>query len=417
MPNPVRIPVAHAHGVPAKAAANTLPDKRMQMSAPVRGAGFRKRHKWLVASFFLIVFLPLGVAGWYLYTRAADQFISSVGFVIRTESPASAQDLISGIPGFSALSSTSSSDTDVLYEYLLSQALVARVDKRLNLRAIWSKPENDPVFAFDPNGSIEDLTKYWQRMLRVSYDPGTRLISLQAHAFAPEDAQSITSVVLQESSVMINKLSAIARKDTIRHAQEEYALASKRLAQARKALKNFRAKTHIVDPMADLQGEMGVLGQLQQKLAEELIALDMLRSNASSIERSTSGRRNRSGDLRIPQAELRVQVLRDRIAAERENFGGNEQGRDYAALVGEFDRLTVDLKFAEKSYVAAMAVLEAARADANRQSRYLATYSPPTLAEKPLYPKRIEILAVLTVLLVLGWATMVLMQYNLQDRR
>ncbi len=77
----------------------------------------------------------------------------------------------------------------------------------------------------------------------------------------------------------------------------------------------------------------------------------------------------------------------------------------------------MDLEFAQKSYVAALATLEAARADAQRQSRYLAAYVTPTLAEKPLYPKRAQILVVMAVFLGLGWAVMVLVLYNLRDRR
>ncbi|HGG64878.1 MAG TPA: hypothetical protein ENK34_09945, partial [Rhodobacteraceae bacterium] len=149
-----------------------------RLPPPVPQARVQRRHRWIHASFILLVIAPLIMAAWYLYTRAADQYTSTVGFAVRTEKAGSGLDLLGGIPGLSALSSTSSSDTDILYEFLLSQALVAKVDQRLNLREIWSRPENDTVFRFDPDGTIEDLTKYWWRMMQVSYDPGTRLITL-----------------------------------------------------------------------------------------------------------------------------------------------------------------------------------------------------------------------------------------------
>ena len=416
MANTVNLTVAPVHAIPVQQPQHTVSKPLSRLAPPVKAARLKRRHHRLIRSFLVLVILPVLVSAWYLYTRAADQYISSVGFAVRTEKATSGLDLLGGIPGLSALSSTSSSDTDILYEFLHSQALVAKVDHQLGLGAIWSRPENDPFFSYNPAGTIEDLTQYWQRMLRVSYDPGTGLITLQAHAFSADDAQNIAQAVLRESGAMINQLSSIARDDTTRYATDEFARASDRLLQARQALTAFREKTHIVDPLADLQGEMGVLGQLQQKLAEELIALDMLRSTAQNIT-SVSARQNEASGVRITQAELRVQVIRDRIAGEREKFGGGGTGRDYSVLVGEFERLNVDLEFAQQTYVASLATLEAARAEAQHQSRYLAAYVSPTLAEQALYPKRAQLVAMLAIFLWLGWSVLVLVVYNLRDRR
>ncbi|HHB80522.1 MAG TPA: hypothetical protein ENK83_02065, partial [Aliiroseovarius sp.] len=56
----------------------------------------------LVLSFLVLVFAPTVVAGWYLWTRAADQYASNVGFSVRREEAASPLDFLSGgIPGIS----------------------------------------------------------------------------------------------------------------------------------------------------------------------------------------------------------------------------------------------------------------------------------------------------------------------------
>jgi len=412
MPNPIALQIAKPPTTPIQHPAS---EPQHQLLPLVKRARFLRHHRWLAYSLFLFVFCPLMLAAWYLYTRAADQYTSSVGFAVRAEKASSGLDLLGGISGLSAFSSTSSSDTDILYEFLFSQALVAKVDQKIDLANIWSNPKNDFVFSYNPHGTIEDLTKYWRRMLRVSYDPGTGLIALRAHAFAPKDAQEIAIAVLEESSAMINRLSSIARADTMRYAKDELTHASAQLEQARKKLMDFRAKTHIVDPIADLQGEMGVLSRLQQKLAEELIILDMLRSTARNIS-GAARNNNQTSDVRITQAEMIVQVIRDRITDEREKIGGGG-GRDYSALVGEFERLNVDLEFAQQSYVSALATLESSRAEAQRQNRYLAAYVAPTLAEQALYPKREQLIVMLALFLGLGWAVFALVFYNLRDRR
>ena len=57
-------------------------------------------------------------------------------------------------------------------------------------------------------------------------------------------------------------------------------------------------------------------------------------------------------------------------------------------MVGRYEELLVDLEFANTAYTQALAGLAAARAEARRQSRYLAPHIQPTLAESSLYPRR-----------------------------
>ena len=57
-------------------------------------------------------------------------------------------------------------------------------------------------------------------------------------------------------------------------------------------------------------------------------------------------------------------------------------------MVGDYEALQVDLEFASTAYTQALAGLAAARAEARRQSRYLAPHVAPTLAEESLYPRR-----------------------------
>ena len=87
-------------------------------------ARIRSRHRLLVASFALIVLLPILIAAAYLWGKAADQYASTVGFSVRREEAGAAIDMLGGLAG---LSKSSSSDTDILYEYLRSQKLGARV--------------------------------------------------------------------------------------------------------------------------------------------------------------------------------------------------------------------------------------------------------------------------------------------------
>ena len=77
----------------------------------------------------------------------------------------------------------------------------------------------------------------------------------------------------------------------------------------------------------------------------------------------------------------------------------------------------MDQKFAEEAYVASLAGYDVALAEAQRQSRYLATYIEPALAETPLYPRRWIILLTLFGALATSWTILTMIYYALRDRR
>ncbi len=353
-----------------------------------------------------MVVAPTIVAAWYLYTIADDQYASTVGFAVRKEEINSPVEILGGI---TQLSGSGSSDTDILYEFIQSQELVTKVDAALDLRAMYSKPSFDPVFAIDPEGTVEDLVDYWNRIVRIYYDNSTQLIELRVTAFTAEDAQAVSREIFDQSSRMINQLSAIARDDATRYAREELDRAVERLKEARQAVTLFRTSNQLVDPNADLQGQMGVLSSLQQQQAEALIDLDLLRDNT------------REGDPRIVQAERRIEVIADRIDAERKKLGisggAGSDSQSFATLVGEYERLVVDREFAEQAYTAALSSFDAALAEAQRQSRYLAAYIQPTLADEARYPQRLMLTGLVALFSFLAWSVVVLVYYSIRDRR
>ncbi|WP_299509858.1 sugar transporter [Cypionkella sp.] len=366
-------------------------------------ARIHTRHRLLIASFVLVVLLPILVAAAYLWGKAADQYASTVGFSVRREDASSAMDMLGGLSG---LTKSSSSDTDILYEYLRSQKLVAEMDAKLNLRAIWSKPQSDPYFAFDPDGSVEDLLDYWQSMVRTSYDSSTGLIEVRVLAFDPNDATLIAQAVLDESARMINDLGAAAREDAVKFSREELAEAEDRLRSAREAITAFRVKNQIVDPTTDFQAQAGLVASLENQLASAQIEIDLLGDMPA-------------GDPRLAQAKRRVEVIETRIAAERAKVG-DDLGvgqKDYAALASDYERLAVDREFAERAYVATLATYDTAKAESQRTSRYLAAHVMPTKAEISRFPERLSMLGLLALFVLLMWSITTLIAYSLKDRR
>lgn len=394
---------------PAKAAPQKAAGPQVVIRPLAQKTKRKPRHWGLISAFAIIVLLPIAGTWWYLNERAVDQYASTVAFTVRSEDIASAADFLGGLAPALGGGSGTSSDADILFEFIRSQALVQQIDADLNLRSYYSNYlTEDPIFGFDPDGTIEDLTAYWQRMVRISYDASSGLMELRVLAFDPEQARQIANAIYERSTDMINALSAIAREDATRYAREDLDLAIERLKTAREALTAFRISSEIVDPTADVQGQMGLLNLLQAQQVEALIEFDLL-NNAT-----------RESDPRLEQARRRIDIIEDRIREERQKFGvggGADGDESYATTIAEFERLSVDREFAEQAYAAALAGFDSARAEANRQSRYLAAYIQPTLAQRPEFPNRPLLIGVVALFSFLSWAIMALSYYALRDRR
>jgi len=353
-----------------------------------------------------MVCVPAATISWYLYARAADQYVSKLGFTVRHEQVSSPVDFLGGLGGLASLGSNSSSDTDILSEFISSQQLTQQVNDKLNLVKIWSKPKNDPYFSFKKGGKIEELVAYWSRMVKVYYNSKVGLIQVNVYAFDPQDAQNIAREIFKESSVMINDLSAIAQEDTTRYARKELDKSVSRLKKARQDISKFRSQNQIVDPNTDLQGQMGLLNSLQQRLADSLIEMDLLRQVT------------RGSDPRIEQSQRKINVIQGRIAEERAKLGSGTNGNSaFSSLVSEFEELKVNLDFAERAYVASLSAYDSAVSEAQRKSRYLAAYVKPTLAQSSQDPKRLTRILVSIFFLFMGWAIFVLVTYSIKDRR
>ncbi len=380
----------------------------VQFNRPVAGpAQIQRRHRGLILSLALVIALPVLATTLYLFTFAQPQYASQVGFTIRQEETGTASELMGGLG--TLLGSPAQSNADLLFEFVQSQEIVERINAEFDLRAHYGATwPRDPVFSIWPEATIEDLHWFWNRMVRVTYDKATGLILVQARARDAQSAQTLARMVVSESELMINRLNETARRDSTRNAEADLETALDRLRSARESLAEFRARTQIVDPEADIQGRMVVLNTLQQQLAEALVEYDMLTMQIGD-----------SNDPRLRQMQRRIEVVRNRITEERRTFAEADvtvDDTDYPRLLAQYESLLVDQTFAEATYQAALTALDAARSNAARQSLYLANFIQPSLAQRARYPQNLLIIALTAGFALLIWAILALVYYSLRDR-
>lgn len=385
------------------ATADNVADQEDAVVATALRSRWKARHAILAFSFAACVVLPFVASLYYLYFHAADQYHSRSAFSVRSEEAANPMELLGA---FTQTGTASAPDSEIIYDFLKSQTLVELIDAELDLGTIYNRPRGDPLFTLGATPPVEDLLDYWERMVFSSVDSNTGVLEIEVRAFSSEDATRVAEAIIAHSQNLVEDLSLVARQDAMRYTFEDVAKAETRLKEIRRQIREFRSTYQIIDPEADAQSQIGIVGALQSRLADSLIELEMISSYSDGT------------DPRLPNIQRLVDAIRMQIENERAAVGGSsEDSKPLSVIIGEYEELLVDLEFAENTYTAALAAGEQARIEANRRSKYLAVHIPPTRAEGSIYPQRPLLSLLILACSFAAWGVLVMIYYNIRDRR
>ncbi|ESW60799.1 MAG: hypothetical protein Q27BPR15_10015, partial [Rhodobacter sp. CACIA14H1] len=359
---------------------------------------------WLTyATFLVTVILPVIATATYLFAYAADRYAVEVKFAIRSPGGMPASDIVGMVTGGAAAGSTQS-DSYMVVAYLQSRQFLDELSGQIDLAAIYSVPEADALYRLPDGASKEDQVDYLSGMVIPRYDATAQIITVEVQAFAPEAARLVAERVLSTADQMVNRLSEQARRDTVRLAEAEVARAEASLRAQREAIAAFRQTEQQIDPAATVATQEGVLAQLQGNLASARADLRNLQTFLAPDAPS----------IRVLQS--RIASIEDQITAERARLGSGRtdtpppdtRAADPAPDLGEsvsvYESLAVDLQFHERAYLSALASLEAARVEADRQQRYLASVVLPATPDSAIYPRIALTLTLVAAVAFLLWA-------------
>jgi capsular polysaccharide transport system permease protein len=366
----------------------------------------KRRVSRLLMSFLLCVVLPLIGATLYYATLATDRYAARAGFSIRGVDTNAGIDGIGALTGLASTGSTTS-DSYIVLSYLASRELLEAVDLELNLRGVYSSRDVDPLSRLDSDATVEDFLKYWNKRIHTQFDPTSGIIEFEVQSFSPEHAQEIAAAVLRLTQTQVNELSANARSDALRFAREEVELQEARLRQALSTIRDFRTSEQSVDPSASAALEIELIANLEARLIDVNARIAALRQtldeNAPSL---TALRRN-------------AEALAAQIVERREAIGSEVLGESGVSAVSQqlarYEELEVERSLAQQAYASALASLEQARRDADRQQRYLAIHLRPQAPESAQYPRSLRNLLILGFALVAAWGIGALMTYSVRD--
>jgi capsular polysaccharide transport system permease protein len=363
-------------------------------------ANFLRRFDWV---FFATVLIPTFCASLYFGLFASDVFTSESRFVVRSpdRQAASPLGLLLRGSGFSR----AQDDSFSVQEYMLSRDALKELARDLKLGNAYADPKVDRLSRFaglDPDDSFEALHRYYQKMIRVQTDPVSSVTSLMVQAFTAEDAVAANRLLLSLSESLVNRLNERGRRNLVQYAESEVSAAETRAKAAALALSAYRNRQGVVDP----ERQAGIQLQQVTKLQDELIASQLQLGQLKSLTPQNP---------QIPPLENRIKQLRAEVAKESARATGGQES--LANKAGEFQRLALEMEFSNKQLASAMANLESARNEAQRQQIYLERIAEPSLPDSAQEPRRVR--GVLATLLfgIIAWGVLSLLLAGVREHQ
>lgn len=402
---------AEAADQTAKAISRALRREANKSRAPTRiisgGGGFQARRGdrafriGVLASFGLFVILPLMVASIYWGLIASKQYVTEAKFALRS-GEASTLSTMTGAGG--SHPEQQMQDAQVVSKYILSRAMIEALDRKLDLRARYSRPEIDYFSRFDAEDPVEALEKYWKKRVDAAYDVMSGIISVHVRAFTPEDSLAITQNVIDFSEKLVNELSTRSRRDALAQTRAELTRAEEHLKSATAAMRDARNAEGVLDAPAAAEAINKVITTLRLELsaAQESLALQ------------TSAAATDSPQVKLLNA--RISSLQNQIAEYSAQIAGDgDKNGSLAGHAGVLSRHQLEVDLAKQQYAAAAVALESARVDFESQRAYLAPFLRPTLAEKSIYPRRWLEWAIIVAPATIAWGVLVALAFLVRD--
>ena len=359
--------------------------------SPLSSTARRHHISWRLLSFLGLVAVPTLAAGVYYFLIAADQYVAEFRFGLRSAEPVRTDTGALLQAGPAALQTAI--DSYAVVQYVGSRAVVDDLDKTLDLRRMFSTTAADWPARLRLPVTIEELIEYWRGQIDAFFDPINGTIAVRARAFTARDALVLAQGILASSERLVNRLSARARSDAVRSSEQDVHAAERRLAGALARLRDYRDRQGLIDPHKAADANSALDGRLRDELVRAGTTLSTLREYLHDD----------APTVRI--LEARIQALKAQQSAIESEATDTAKTRSetLSRLMGSYEELESERRFAETAYQHALEALDRARMNADRQQVYIAGFVQPSLPEEPLYPRRFRDVGIALFLCCAVW--------------
>ena len=351
--------------------------------------------------FLLTVCLPTALSILYFGVLASDVYISESRFVVRSPEKPSTTGL--GVILKSAGFSNAGDEVFAAESFVVSRDALKELDKRDIFEKSYDAPTISMFDRFDGFGfssSFEDLFKYYQKKVSIEHDTSSSISTLSVRAYSAKDARLFNERLLEMAEATVNRLNERGRQDLIRFASVEVENAKEKARAAATALASFRNREGVLDP----ERQALVQTQMISKLQDELIAT---RTELAQL------RRVAPRNSQIEVLDVRASELANEIVDQTRMVAGDK--KSLAANATEYQRLQLDVQFADKQLASALGSLEEAQNEARRKQAYVERIVQPNLPDSPLEPRRTRGIIATFLLGIVAWGVLSMLFAGVQE--
>ena len=355
-----RSPAAESYALEPDAAGTVR-----QLDEPITTTGGRRRPPWL---FLVFVVIPTLVTGIYLGLFAADRYTSEASYVIRKGG--SALTAGAALPGLGR----SDDSSEAIIVFFRSRDATDHLAKDVDLKAKLMHPSADFMSAYPGifyDETNEGLYEAMRDAVEVSIDADTGISTLEVTAFTPQDAQELTTALLKEAELLINRLNDRATSDSVAFAKNIVAEDEDRVRDIQKRMTDFRNSENILDPNVQSTSQIELMTSLTQQMTGIDTEIAQLKASAPKNPRLRS-----LGEQRT--------ALQDQIQEIRLGLAGADSS--LASKISGYERLALERDLAVQALTHAYASFEEARQEAFANRLYLQTIAAPNLPDRPSFP-------------------------------
>jgi capsular polysaccharide transport system permease protein len=326
--------------------------------------------------FLALVAAPTLLAALYFGLLAAPQYVSHGEYIVRGVDAHHSGGLAQLLNTFGV--SGAADETSAIESFLKSREVVAKVNSRIDLRAVYGAREADWFARFPrfwERDTLESLFNYTRGFVTISKDSTSGVTRLDVAAFDPRSAQAIAAAMLDSASDMANSLNGRAQADLVQSSRQELDEARSEVVKAQSDLTAYRNQILLVDPLAFAGAMLQEIGSLSLERARTMAQL----SEAQRLSPNSPG---------IDSIKASAAALDHRVDEERAKLAGDNSA--LAGKVAGYEGLMLTRELAEKHYASALVSLEGAEADAQRKRVYIEEIVHPNLPDEPTAPERLR---------------------------
>jgi capsular polysaccharide transport system permease protein len=334
----------------------------------------RSRRRRFFGRFALFVGLPTLLVVLYVLLWATPRYVSEFEVTYQTFQPP--QTLSSGLVQTLLGGTTTGGTVDpgaIIYEYIRSGTLLAKLDAKLHLRQYYSSKKIDYPFRLSADATDEMFLSYYRwHVVSVSEGMGGYL-TVAVQAFDAKFTTALAQAIVQASDEMIDNMTARARGDEVRFAESELNRQEERVIRAAQALTRFQNIHGDLNPQA-VANQLGqIAGGLETSLAQ------------ARTELTDSLTHSRPDSPQVVNIKSRIAALELQLRDQRNRLANSGDKSAYSQILDEYSRLQLEQEFAKNAYLSAQQGLAVARADAARKQSYLVDFVLPNQPDHPTF--------------------------------